>query len=82
MSLRVNLSSRALNDAYHDVLNNRGGINWTIFTYDKTTNDLKVQGRGNGGLEELQEEFSDGRYAGDLTIDLSSCLIPTWVLNL
>lgn len=61
MSLQVNLSSPDIAKAYQDVLNARG-IDWAIFTYDKGSNDLKVQGTGDGGLEELEEEFSDGRY--------------------
>ncbi|KAF8634657.1 hypothetical protein AX15_000796 [Amanita polypyramis BW_CC] len=75
MSLQINLSSKALSDAYSDVLNSPG-INWAIFTYEKGTNDLKVQGKGNGGLEELQEEFSDGRiqYAFARVVDPNSKL--------
>ena len=61
MSLQVNLSSRELTQAYQDVLNARG-IDWALFTYEKGSNDLKVQATGDGGLEELEEEFSDGRY--------------------
>jgi hypothetical protein len=60
MSLQVNLSSTEISQAYQDVVDARG-IDWAIFTYDKGTNDLKVQATGDGGLEELQEEFSDGR---------------------
>jgi len=60
MSLHVNLSSREINDAYQNVVN-ANGIDWAIFTYEKGTNDLKVQATGDGGLEELEEEFSDGR---------------------
>ena len=60
MSLLVNLSNRDLKDAYDNIVNQRG-IDWAIFTYEGGTNDLKVQATGNGGLEELQEEFSDGR---------------------
>lgn len=60
MSLQVNLSSRELNEAYENVIHARG-IDWAIFTYDKGSNDLKVQSVGDGGLEELQDEFSDGR---------------------
>jgi hypothetical protein len=60
MSLQVNLSSKEIGQAYQDVVN-ASGIDWAIFTYDKGTNDLKVQATGNGGLEELEEEFSDGR---------------------
>jgi hypothetical protein len=61
MSLHVNLSSKDIAQAYQDVVNARG-IDWALFTYDKGTNDLKVQSTGDGGLEELVEEFSDGRY--------------------
>jgi hypothetical protein len=61
MSLQVNLSSRDIAQAYQDVVNNTNGINWAIFTYEKGTNDLKVQSTGTDGLEGLEEEFSDGR---------------------
>ena len=60
MSLQINLSSRELLTAYQDVVN-ANGIDWALFTYDKGSNDLKVQSTGDGGLEELEEEFSDGR---------------------
>lgn len=60
MSLQVNLSSKEINQAYQDVVN-ASGIDWLILTYEKGSNDLKVQSTGDGGLEELEEEFSDGR---------------------
>jgi drebrin-like protein len=59
MSLQVNLASPELKTAYQAVRD--GDKGWTIFTYDKGTNDLKVQASGDGGLDELEEEFSDGR---------------------
>jgi len=59
MSLQVNLSSPDITKAYQDVLNARG-IDWVILTYEKASNDLRVQSTGNG-LEDLEEEFSDGR---------------------
>lgn len=62
MSLQVNLSSKDLSNAYQDVVSG-GQIDWAIFTYEGGTNDLKVQATGSGGLEELEEEFSDGRCA-------------------
>ena len=61
MSLQVNLTGRELLQAYQDVLNSRG-IDWALFTYERGSNDLKVQGTGSGGLDELEEEFSDARY--------------------
>jgi drebrin-like protein len=62
MSLQINLASRDLATAYQDVIN-ANGIDWALFTYDKGSNDLKVQSTGSGGLDELEEEFSDGRSA-------------------
>ena len=76
MSLQVNLSSRDLTQAYQDVVN-ANGIDWAIFTYDKGTNDLKVQATGDGGLEELHEEFSDGRY-----VAISLCPCPSFEQSL
>lgn len=61
MSLQVNLTGRELAQAHQDVLNGNG-IDWALFTYERGTNDLKLQSSGSGGLEELEEEFSDGRY--------------------
>ncbi|KAJ8090649.1 actin binding protein [Marasmius tenuissimus] len=59
----MNLYSTEISEAYLDVLNSHetGGTDWAIFTYEGGTNDLKVQGTGDRGLEELEEEFSDGR---------------------
>lgn len=74
MSLQVNLSSRELLTAYQDVVN-VNGIDWALFTYDKGTNDLKVQSTGDGGLEELEEEFSDGRQVHDAGLFAIRCLI-------
>ena len=60
MSLQVNLSNREIYNAYQDVVNAKD-IDWAIFTYEKGSNDLKVQATGSGGLEELEGEFSDGK---------------------
>jgi hypothetical protein len=59
MSLQVNLSSPGIANAYQDILNGRR-IDWVVLTYEKASNDLRVQSTGNG-LEDLEEEFSDGR---------------------
>lgn len=60
MSLQVNLTGTDIAKAYQDVVN-QNGIDWALFTYEKGTNDLKLQSSGDGGLEELEDEFSDGR---------------------
>ncbi|KAL7415768.1 hypothetical protein BDY24DRAFT_269726 [Mrakia frigida] len=59
--MNVNLSSRDLLDSYNQVLSGDPQCEWTIFTYGGGTMDLKVQADGSGGLEELKEEFMDGR---------------------
>ena len=61
MSLQVNLTGTDIAKAYQDVVN-QNGIDWALFTYEKGTNDLKLQSSGDGGLEELEDEFSDGRF--------------------
>ncbi|KAI7867569.1 hypothetical protein BDF14DRAFT_1995830 [Spinellus fusiger] len=63
MSLQVNFSthSQDLDAAYQSVLSETEPQDWLICSYDKGTNDLKVQATGDGGLEALEEEFMDGK---------------------
>ncbi|KAG9295998.1 hypothetical protein G9A89_011850 [Geosiphon pyriformis] len=46
---------------YQAVLNGDENTDWALYGYDKATNDLKVLESGGGGLEELEEEFNDGK---------------------
>lgn len=55
----LNLRSPDLAAAYQAVLSGDSNTNWVLFSY--SGNNLKVSGTGSGGLEELQDEFSDGR---------------------
>ncbi|KAJ3107731.1 hypothetical protein HDU97_003401 [Phlyctochytrium planicorne] len=50
---------KAVLDGYQEVLSEGSSTNWALFGYDKTSNDLKVNGSGDGGLEELAEEWDD-----------------------
>ncbi|KAG9321746.1 hypothetical protein KVV02_006746 [Mortierella alpina] len=66
MSLQVNFTAHGhdLRAAYEAILrpaDPQTSDNWAMFGYDKGTNDLKVLGQGNGGLEELEDEFADGK---------------------
>ncbi|KFH65254.1 hypothetical protein MVEG_08735 [Podila verticillata NRRL 6337] len=81
MSLQVNFTThgRELKAAYDAILrpaDPKSGDNWAIFGYDKGSNDLKVLGQGAGGLEELEDEFVDGKiqYAFVRIIDPNSQL--------
>ncbi|RKP15392.1 hypothetical protein BJ684DRAFT_4886, partial [Piptocephalis cylindrospora] len=62
--------------AYKAVLSGDPDTDWALFTYEKASTDLKVQDTGDGGLEELCEEFSDGRiqYALARVLDPNSKL--------
>lgn len=60
MSLQLNISSKEILQTYQSIVNG-DEIDWALLTYDKGSNDLKLQSSGSGGLEELEEEFSDGR---------------------
>jgi hypothetical protein len=83
MSLQLNLSTHtaALQTAYKSVLSGDPSCEWAVFGYDKGTNDLKVMETGDGGLEELNEAFSDGKiqYAFCRVVDPNTEL-PKFVL--
>lgn len=59
MSLQVNLSSPDIRSAYDAVL--KGTSDYLILTYEKGSNDLRVETLENGDLEEALFEFSAGR---------------------
>ena len=56
-----NLSDPEIERAYKTVLSGDPSINWVLLSYSGSS-DLKVQATGADGLDELQEEFSDGRH--------------------
>ncbi|ROL54115.1 Drebrin-like protein A [Anabarilius grahami] len=61
--MAVNLSKNgpALTDAYNEVVNGKTGTNWVLFTYEGNSNDIRVAGKGDGGLEEMVEELNSGK---------------------
>lgn len=59
MSLQVNLSSPAIRTAYEKVLD--GIIDYVVLSYKKFSNDLNVTAATKGTLDDLVEEFSDGK---------------------
>ncbi|CAG8488273.1 1876_t:CDS:10 [Funneliformis caledonium] len=81
LSVNFNVHSKALLSSYQAVLNGDKDTEWVVYGYDKGGNDLKVLEKGAGGLEELVEEFNDGRiqYAFVRVIDPNTEL-PKFVL--
>ncbi len=56
--MSVSFSAPDLQPTYNAILNGTSGYDWAIF--NQTGNELKVQATGSG-LDDLEEEFMDGR---------------------
>ncbi|XP_067857625.1 drebrin-like b [Heptranchias perlo] len=81
MALNLSRNGPALQAAYRDVVNEKIATDWALFTYEGNSNDLRVAGTGDGGLEEMVEELSSGKvmYAFCRVKDPNSGL-PKYVL--
>ncbi|XP_034162560.2 drebrin-like b isoform X2 [Pangasianodon hypophthalmus] len=81
--MAVNLSKNgpALTAAYKEVVDEKSETNWALFTYEGNTNDIRLAGKGEEGLEELVEELNSGKvmYAFCRVKDPNSGL-PKYVL--
>ncbi|XP_032869930.1 drebrin-like protein isoform X10 [Amblyraja radiata] len=84
MAANLSRNGPALQAAYQDVLNDKTGTDWALFTYEGNSNDLRVAGTGDGGLEEMVEELSSGKvmYAfcrvKDPNSGLPKCVLINW----
>ncbi|XP_065118020.1 drebrin-like a isoform X2 [Paramisgurnus dabryanus] len=83
--MAVNLSKNgpALTAAYNEVVNGRTGTNWVLFTYEGNSNDIRVAGKGDGGLEEMVGELNSGKvmYAFCRVTDPSSGVAKFVLIN-
>ncbi|CAG8566971.1 10039_t:CDS:10 [Acaulospora morrowiae] len=81
MNSGINLTTNAkeLKSSYQSVLEGKE-VNWVVYGYERG-NELKVVSKGDGGLEELKDEFDEGKiqYAFARVIDPNSEL-PKLVL--
>lgn len=62
--MSLGLSDKDIQRHYQSILSG-AGTEWMVLSYDKGTNDLKVQATGDSGLEEMAEEFMDSRCVPD-----------------
>ncbi|KAJ3212627.1 Triose-phosphate Transporter [Entophlyctis luteolus] len=51
----------AIYEEYQEILSVSSSKNWAVFGYDKMSNDLRVVSSGDGGLEELADEWDDSK---------------------
>ncbi|XP_058715271.1 drebrin-like protein isoform X1 [Poecile atricapillus] len=61
MALNLAKNGRALQEAYGSVVAAGSPTDWALFTYEGNSNDLRVAGSGDGGLEEMVEELNSGK---------------------
>ncbi|XP_069967102.1 drebrin-like protein [Bactrocera oleae] len=47
--------------AWNDVLDDKSSTNWSLYGYEGQTNELKVVGSGEDGVEELCEDLNSGK---------------------
>lgn len=84
MSINLTKNKDALVAAWHGVVDDKLSTNWAVFGYEGQTNDLKVVGTGDGGLEEMIDRLSSSHimYAFCKVIDtktsLPKCLLINW----
>ncbi|XP_062995300.1 drebrin-like protein isoform X2 [Elgaria multicarinata webbii] len=81
MALNLSRNGPALQEAYGRVVASASPTDWALFTYEGNSNDLRVAGTGDGGLEEMVEELNSGKvmYAFCKVKDPNSGL-PKYVL--
>ncbi|XP_023596213.1 drebrin-like protein isoform X3 [Trichechus manatus latirostris] len=81
MAVNLSRNGPALQEAYGRVVAEKSPTDWALFTYEGNSNDIRVAGTGEGGLEELVEELNSGKvmYAFCRVKDPNSGL-PKFVL--
>ncbi|XP_029039981.1 drebrin-like protein [Osmia bicornis bicornis] len=84
MSINLTKNKDALVGAWQNVVDDKSSTNWAVFGYEGQTNNLKVVGTGNGGLEEMIDRLDSSHimYAFCRVIDtktsLPKCLLINW----
>ncbi|CAM5127572.1 unnamed protein product [Natator depressus] len=83
MALNLSRNGPALQEAYGRVVAAGSPTDWALFTYEGNSNDLRVAGTGDGGLEELVEELNSGKvmYAFCRVKDPNSGLPKYVIIN-
>jgi hypothetical protein len=58
--MSLGLSDKDIQKHYQSIVSG-AETEWMVLSYDKGTNDLRVQATGDSGLEEMAEEFMESR---------------------
>ncbi len=52
---------QAVKAAYDEMITRGAANTWILYTFDASTSALKIDETGSQGLDELSEQFDDGR---------------------
>ncbi|CAD6226726.1 GSCOCG00005883001-RA-CDS [Cotesia congregata] len=84
MSVNLTKNNDSLVAAWKSVVDDKSSTNWAVFGYEGGSNNLKVVGTGDRGLQQMIDELNSGeiQYAFCRVIDtktsLPKCLLINW----
>ncbi|KAL7848106.1 hypothetical protein AOLI_G00228240 [Acnodon oligacanthus] len=83
MAVNLSKNGASLSAAYNEVVNGNTDTDWVLFTYEGNSNDIQVAGKGDGGLEEMVQEFNSGKvmYGFCRVLDSSSGVSKLILIN-
>ncbi|XP_037402975.1 drebrin-like a isoform X1 [Pygocentrus nattereri] len=83
MAVNLSKNGASLSAAYSEVVNRSADTDWVLFTYEGNSNDIQVAGKGDGGLEEMVQEFNSGKvmYGFCRVLDPSSGVSKLILIN-
>jgi hypothetical protein len=73
--MSISFSAPDLQPTYQAIIDGSAHYDWALF--NQTGNELKVQATGNG-LEELEDEFMDGRSVMSSTGTTDTLILPEY----
>ncbi|KAJ2685370.1 actin binding protein [Coemansia spiralis] len=82
MSSNLDLSAHAseIASTHQRIVGNDGSISWAVYGFDRGGNALNVQAQGSGGLEDLADEFDDGKVQfGFVRVEDPNTHLPKFV---
>ncbi|KAJ2110348.1 actin binding protein [Coemansia sp. RSA 922] len=82
MSSNLDLSAHAneIESTHQRIVGNDRSISWAVYGFDRGGNALNVQAQGGGGLEDLADEFDDGKVQfGFVRVEDPNTRLPKFV---
>jgi len=80
-SLNLNKHGSAMQAAWRAVLEPSNATDWALFGYDGQSNDLKLVGSGEDGVDEMREELNANKIMyGFLKVDDPKTSLAKFVL--